>query len=63
LLENRLVIAASDADIKLDIQPGFDLAGALKDGYLAMADPGSVPTGKYGEAASEAKSSSRCFWS
>jgi molybdate transport system substrate-binding protein len=54
LLGNRLVIAApSDADIKLDIRPGFDLAGALKGGHLAMADPSGVPAGKYGKAALE----------
>jgi molybdate transport system substrate-binding protein len=54
LLGNRLVIAApADADIKLDIKPGFDLAGALKGGHLAMADPSSVPAGKYGKAALE----------
>jgi len=54
LLGNRLVIAApANTDIKLDIKPGFDLAGALKGGHLAMADPGSVPAGKYGKAALE----------
>jgi len=54
LLGNRLVIAApADADIKIDIGPGFDLAAALKGGHLAMADPDSVPAGKYGKAALE----------
>jgi len=54
LLGNRLVIAAAaDADIKLDIKPGFDLRGALKGGHLAMADPAAVPAGKYGKAALE----------
>lgn len=54
LLGNRLVIAApSDADIKLAIKPGFDLAGALHGGKLAMADPSGVPAGKYGKAALE----------
>jgi molybdate transport system substrate-binding protein len=54
LLGNRLVIAApADSDIKLDIKPGFDLAGALKGGHLAMADPSAVPAGKYGKAALE----------
>ena len=54
LVGNRLVIAApADIDIKLDIKPGFDLAGALKGGHLAMADPDSVPAGKYGKAALE----------
>jgi molybdate transport system substrate-binding protein len=50
-LGNRLVIVAPvDSDLKLDIKPGFDLAGALKGGHLAMADPDSVPTGKYRKA-------------
>jgi len=56
LLGNRLVlVAASDAktDSRLGprIAPGFDLAGALGNGRLAMADPASVPAGKYGKAA------------
>jgi molybdate transport system substrate-binding protein len=50
-LGNRLVIVAPvDSDLKLDIKPGFDLAGALKGGHLAMADPDSVPAGKYRKA-------------
>jgi molybdate transport system substrate-binding protein len=54
LLGNRLVIVApTDSDLKLDIKPGFDLAGALEGGRLAMADPDSVPAGKYGKAAPE----------
>jgi molybdate transport system substrate-binding protein len=54
LLGNRLVIAApADSDGKIDIEPGFDLVGALKGGHLAMADPDSVPAGKYGKAALE----------
>ena len=54
LVENQLVIVApADSDLKLDIKPGFDLAGALKGGRLAMADPDSVPAGKYGKAALE----------
>jgi molybdate transport system substrate-binding protein len=52
LLGNRLVLAApADTDVKIDIKPGFDLVGALKGGRLAMADPDSVPAGKYGKAA------------
>jgi molybdate transport system substrate-binding protein len=52
LLGNRLVIAApANASLRLDIKPGFDLAGALKGGHLSMADPDSVPAGKYGKAA------------
>src|SRR5215467_4429437 len=54
LLGNRLVIAApAGSDLKLDIKPGFDLGGALQGGHLAMADPDSVPAGKYGRAALE----------
>jgi molybdate transport system substrate-binding protein len=54
LLGNRLVIVApADTDLKLDIKPGFDLPSALKGGHLAMADPDSVPAGKYGKAALE----------
>jgi molybdate transport system substrate-binding protein len=54
LLGNRLVIVApADAALTLDIKPGFDLPGALKGGHLAMADPDSVPAGKYGKAALE----------
>jgi molybdate transport system substrate-binding protein len=52
LLGNRLVIAApADASGTLDIKPGFDLAAALRGGHLSMADPDSVPAGKYGKAA------------
>lgn len=40
LLGNRLVIVApADTALKLDIKAGFDLAGALKGGHPAMADP------------------------
>ena len=54
LLGNRLVIVApADSNLKLDIKPSFDLAGALKGGHLSMADPDSVPAGKYGKAALE----------
>jgi molybdate transport system substrate-binding protein len=54
LFGNRLVIAApADANVKIDVRPGFDLAGALKGGHLAMADPEAVPAGKYGKAALE----------
>jgi len=53
-LGNKLVLAGpSDAAQTIDIKPGFDLAGALKGGKLAMADPDSVPAGKYGKAALE----------
>jgi len=55
LLSNRLVlIAPSDSKSALTIAPNFPLASALGDGRLAMADPDSVPAGKYGKAALEA---------
>jgi molybdate transport system substrate-binding protein len=52
LLGNRIVlIAPAESGIILDIAPGFDLAAALGDGKLAMANVDSVPAGKYGKAA------------
>ena len=52
LLGNRLVlVAAKDSGAAIAIAPHFDLAGALKGGRLAIADPDSVPAGKYGKAA------------
>jgi len=52
LLRNRLVlIAPADSRAALRIAPGFDLAGALGSGRLAMANPDSVPAGKYGRDA------------
>jgi molybdate transport system substrate-binding protein len=52
LVGNRIVlIAPKDSDVALDIAPGFDLAGALGEGRLAMANTDSVPAGKYGKAA------------
>ncbi len=52
LLGNQLVlVAAGDTKPAPRIAPGFDLAGALGNGHLAMADPASVPAGKYGKAA------------
>jgi molybdate transport system substrate-binding protein len=55
LLGNRLVlIAPANSNVKLAIGPDFPLAQALGDGRLAIADPDSVPAGKYGKAALEA---------
>jgi molybdate transport system substrate-binding protein len=52
LLGNRLVLVVpAGSGIKTDIKPGFDLVGLLNGGRLAMADPDSVPAGKYGKAA------------
>jgi molybdate transport system substrate-binding protein len=52
LLGNRLVLVApAGSEATLDIAPGFDLASALGDGRLAMAQVDSVPAGKYGKEA------------
>lgn len=52
LLGNSLVlIAPADSKMALTIRPGFDLAGALHGGRLAMAEPGSVPAGHYAQMA------------
>ena len=54
LLGNKLVLVApAGSGVKVDIKPGLDLVGLLKGGRLAMADPDSVPAGKYGKAALE----------
>jgi molybdate transport system substrate-binding protein len=54
LLGNRLVLVApAGSGARVDIKPGFDLVGLLKGGRLAMANPDSVPAGKYGKAALE----------
>lgn len=52
LLGNELVlIAPAGRKSPLAIAPGFDLAGALGGGRLAIGDPASVPAGKYAKAA------------
>jgi molybdate transport system substrate-binding protein len=52
LLGNKLVlVAGKEASTNIIIAPHFDLLGALKGGRLAMADPDSVPAGKYGREA------------
>jgi len=54
LLGNRLVlIAPAGSAVRLSIGPGFPLAAALGTGRLAIADPASVPAGRYGRAALE----------
>ena len=54
LLRNRLVlIEPADSKLQVEIKPGFPLAKLLGDGRLSMADPDSVPAGKYGKAALE----------
>jgi molybdate transport system substrate-binding protein len=51
LLGNQLVLIGAAGAKRLTIAPRFDLAGALGDGKLALADPAAVPAGKYGKAA------------
>lgn len=54
LLGNRIVlIAPADSTAATEIAPGFDLAGLLGDGKLAMANVDAVPAGKYGKASLE----------
>jgi molybdate transport system substrate-binding protein len=54
LLGNRLVlIAPADSTEKIEIKPRMDLVGLLGGGRLAMADPDTVPAGRYGKAALE----------
>jgi molybdate transport system substrate-binding protein len=54
LLGNTLVLVAPAASTAaVTIAPGFDLAGLLKGGRLAVADVKAVPAGKYAKAALE----------
>lgn len=53
-LGNTLVlIGPADSNATLKIVDGFDLAGAIGDGKLAMADVKAVPAGKYGKSSLE----------
>jgi molybdate transport system substrate-binding protein len=52
LVTNRLVLIAPKAsDAKLAIMSRFDLVAALDGGRLAVADPDSVPAGRYAKEA------------
>lgn len=52
LLGNTLVLVGhGQGGAPVTIAPGFDLAGLLGDGKLAMALVDSVPAGQYGKAA------------
>jgi molybdate transport system substrate-binding protein len=52
LLTNDIVLVAPGASpVRLTAARGFPLARALGTGRLAMADPDSVPAGKYGREA------------
>ncbi len=55
LLGNALVlIAPRDSSLAFDIAPSMDLSAALgRDGRLAVAEPNSVPAGKYAHSALE----------
>jgi molybdate transport system substrate-binding protein len=54
LLGNRLVlIAPAKQPVKLQVAAGFAIGRALGDGRIALADPQSVPAGKYAKAAFE----------
>jgi molybdate transport system substrate-binding protein len=54
LLGNRLVlIAPATHPIKLQPAPGFDISRILGKNRIALADPSSVPAGKYAKAAFE----------
>ena len=51
-LANRLVLVAPAATARpVPIRPGFPLARLLGAGRLAMAEPGSVPAGRYAKEA------------
>lgn len=55
LVTNRLVLIAPAGQVlTLAIAPNFPLAAALGTGRLAIAEPDSVPAGKYGRAALQA---------
>lgn len=55
LLGNRLVlIAHGTGAAAVNLEPGFDLAGLLGEGWLSMAMVDAVPAGQYGKAALQA---------
>jgi molybdate transport system substrate-binding protein len=54
LLGNRLVLVApATQPVKLQPAPGFPIGRALGSGRIALANPDSVPAGKYAKAAFE----------
>lgn len=54
VLGNELVLIAPAASrVALRIAPGFDIAAALGNGRLAVADPRAVPAGRYARASLE----------
>lgn len=54
LAGNALVLVAPrDSQLAFKLAPGADIAAALGKGRIALAEPGSVPAGKYAKAAFE----------
>jgi len=54
LLGNRLVLVAPATQPQtLGVAPGFAIGRALGEGRIALAEPSSVPAGKYAKAAFE----------
>jgi molybdate transport system substrate-binding protein len=54
LLGNRLVLIAPRTNpVKLQPAPGMPISSYLKNGRIALAEPNSVPAGKYAKAAFE----------
>ena len=52
LAGNRLVLIGEKSHpVNIRIAPGFDLASALGNGRLALANPDVIPAGKYAKAA------------
>jgi molybdate transport system substrate-binding protein len=51
LFNNLVLVAPAASPVRLSIGPNFPLARALGTGRLAMADPDTVPAGKYGREA------------
>jgi molybdate transport system substrate-binding protein len=51
LFNNLVLVAPAASPVRLTIAPSFPLARALGNGRLAMADPDTVPAGKYGKEA------------
>jgi molybdate transport system substrate-binding protein len=52
LLANRLVLVApTSRDLILNLGPGAPVLAALAGGHLALADPDSVPAGRYAKQA------------
>lgn len=46
-----VLVAPANSTVQVNIVPHFDLMGALAGGRLAIADPDSVPAGKYARTA------------